>query len=96
VNESKNQFEEDARLESNAQKRIFSAEEIEYYLISNALMMFFAGFDTTSSGMAFTRCHISTFFCYQNFRNCRILAYLHLTQILMLKIAVSYSSLVFK
>ncbi len=80
MNESKNQFEEDARLESNAQKRIFSSEEIEYYLISNALMMFFAGFDTTSSGMALTRFHISTLFCYQICQNCRTLACLNLIQ----------------
>ncbi len=49
------QFDADAKIETNTPKKVFSSEEIESFLISNALLMFFAGFDTSSNGMALTR-----------------------------------------
>ncbi len=55
MNESESQFDADAKIESNAPKKIFTSEEIEAFLISNILLMFIAGFDTSSSGMALAR-----------------------------------------
>ncbi len=54
-NESESQFDDDAKIETSSSKKVFSSEEIESILISNALLMFFAGFDTSSNGMAVTR-----------------------------------------
>lgn len=55
VNESETQFDADAKIETNSPHKVFTAEEIEAFLISNALLMFIAGFDTSSSGMALVR-----------------------------------------
>ncbi len=53
--EGESQFDADAKIDTNAPKKIFTAEEIEEFLISNALLMFVAGFDTSSNAMALTR-----------------------------------------
>lgn len=55
MNESETQFDADAKIETNSPHKVFTAEEIEAFLISNALLMFIAGFDTSSSGMALVR-----------------------------------------
>ena len=55
MTESNSQFEADAKIETSASKKVFSADEIEDFMISNALQLFLAGFDTTSNGMALTR-----------------------------------------
>ena len=48
--EEEDQFEKDAKLETKSVEKVFSHEEIEAALISNALLLFFAGFDTSSTG----------------------------------------------
>ena len=53
--ESESQFDDDAKIETSSTKKVFTAAEIEAFLISNVLLMFFAGFDTSSNGMALTR-----------------------------------------
>jgi hypothetical protein len=53
--QTENQFDSDAKIETSTSRKVFSPEEIESFLISNALLMFFAGFDTSSNGMAVTR-----------------------------------------
>ena len=53
--EAESQFEADAKIHSKSPRKIFTAEEIEFTLICNAFMLFTAGFDTTSSGLALTR-----------------------------------------
>ena len=55
MSESESQFDADAKVETNAPKKSFTAKEIEEFLISNALLMFVAGFDTSSNAMALTR-----------------------------------------
>ena len=54
--EDEDQFEKDAKLTSNPRssdekKYVFSQQEIEDALISNALLLFFAGFEGASTGM---------------------------------------------
>jgi cytochrome P450 len=48
--EEVDQFEKDAKVESKSGDKVFTQQEIEDALISNALLLFFAGFDTTSTG----------------------------------------------
>ena len=45
------QFEADAKLSEKVSLAAFSDEEIEAALISNVLLLFVAGFDTSSTGM---------------------------------------------
>ena len=47
---AEDQFEKDAKIEAKTGAKIFSHQEIEDALISNALLLFFAGFDTSSTG----------------------------------------------
>ena len=49
--EAEDQFEKDAKIESKSSTSMFTHEEIEAALISNALLLFFAGFDTSSTGL---------------------------------------------
>lgn len=58
--EAESQFEADAKIHSKSPRKVFTSEEIEFVLISNALLLFFAGFDTTSSGLALTRLALYT------------------------------------
>jgi hypothetical protein len=53
--ESNSQFDADAKIETSAPKKVFSSDEIEDFMISNALQLFLAGFDTSSNGMSLTR-----------------------------------------
>ena len=46
------QFEADAKLSEKVPLANFTDEEIEIALISNVLLLFVAGFDTSSTGMA--------------------------------------------
>ena len=53
--EAESQFEADARLKTNSTKTMFSADEIEASLISNAFLLFFGGFEMSSTGLALVR-----------------------------------------
>ena len=52
-NEAEDQFEKDAKIEVKSSGNLFTHEEIESALISNALLLFFAGFDTSSTGLLY-------------------------------------------
>lgn len=49
---TEDQFEKDAKVEAKFGGKIFTHQEIEDALISNALLLFTAGFDTSSTGNA--------------------------------------------
>jgi cytochrome P450 len=48
------QFEKDAQLKSNGHDKTMSQEQFEQILISNAVILLFAGFDTTSTTLTIT------------------------------------------
>lgn len=48
--EDEDQFEKDAKIDAKSGPKLFTQQEIEDALISNALLLFFAGFDTSSTG----------------------------------------------
>ena len=50
--EDEDQFEKDAKIKVSSSKRVFTKEELELVVVSNAFLLFFAGFDTSSSGMS--------------------------------------------
>ncbi len=52
--EEEDQFEKDASLGTGGSSFVVSKEEYDLLLVSNAVVLFFAGFDTTSSGLAMT------------------------------------------
>jgi len=59
VDDDHDQYEADAKLSGKISVPAFSDEEIEAALISNVLLLFVAGFDTSSSGMAFVMYHLA-------------------------------------
>ena len=52
--DEEDQFEKDAKIDVGGKKIAFTKEELELVVVSNAFLLFFAGFDTSSSGMSLT------------------------------------------
>ncbi len=60
--EAEDQFEKDASIaEGSSNGFVVSKEEYELLLISNAVVLFFAGFDTTSSALSMTLAYLARY-----------------------------------